>query len=96
MDPQQTIDVLGLVLKLVVDVAGLFPGANIPVSALRVVGDGIEIEEAIHKWLSATPQGQKVLRRLQDIAERLGVSIEGKRVAPRGYRWDPLWGWVRA
>jgi hypothetical protein len=96
MDPQQAIDVVGLILKLVIDVAGLFPGANIPVSALRVVEDGIEIEEAVHQWLSTTPEGQRALQRLQDVAERLGVTIEGRRVCPRFYRWSPLWGWVPA
>lgn len=81
MNAQTAIDVLGKVLPLVLDVASLIPGVNIPVGAVKVAEDVISIEQAAHTWLTTTPEGQKVLARIEGLGVDLGGSVS---ISPSG------------
>lgn len=82
MNAQAAIDVVGKVLPLVIDVASLIPGVNIPVGAVKVVGDVISIEQAAHKWLTETPEGKAAWAKIADLSSGLGHDVA---ITPDGY-----------
>ena len=74
MSSQDAINAVQKLLPLVLDVAAMVPGLNIPVNAVKVINDSLVIEEAAHTWLSGTTAGKEVMSRISDIAENLGLS----------------------
>jgi hypothetical protein len=73
MTPQNTIDLFGKLLPIVLDVAGLVPGLNIPVNAIKIVQDGIQIEQAIVAMLNS-PAGAPIKNAVHRLAGELGLS----------------------
>lgn len=82
MNAQTAIDVLGKVLPLVLDVASLIPGVNIPVGAVKVAEDVISIEQAAHTWLTTTPEGKAVWAKIAGLSEKFGGNVS---ITPDGY-----------
>jgi hypothetical protein len=79
MHVQNNIILVQKLLPLVLDVAALVPGLNIPVAAVKIANDSLIVEEAAYSWFTTTGAGKEAMRRIDDIASQLGLStILGK------------------
>ena len=106
MSAQDGVVMFGKILPIILDVAGLVPGLNIPVNAIKLVSDGVQLEEATYALLtskSAAPVRDAVAK----LAHELGVHPKGVgskitvtagHVPPpsHGLKWDIWQGWVAA
>lgn len=105
MDAQVAINLFGKLLPILLDVASLVPGLNIPVGAIKLVEDGIQFEQAAYALL-ASPEAAPLRDAIHNLAHELNlhptmdagsITLDHGRVAPpRGYKWDMLMGWVPA
>ena len=76
MDPQNAIDILGKVIPLAVDILSLIPGVNIPMGAIKIVEDGVSIEQGARNFFVNTAEGRAAWARLSKFAhDDLGLSL---------------------
>jgi len=96
----------GKILPIILDVAGLVPGLNIPVNAIKLVSDGVQLEETTYALLQSK-QAQPVRDAIHNLASQLGLHPTGEgstitlaagHVAPPSpnLKWDIWQGWVAA
>lgn len=96
----------GKILPIILDVAGLVPGLNIPVNAIKLVSDGVQLEETTYALLQSK-QAQPVRDAIHKLASELGyhptgngstITLAPGHVAPPSpnYKWDIWQGWVAA
>jgi hypothetical protein len=100
---QDNINIFGKVLPIILDIAGLIPGLNIPVNAIKIVEDGVNLEETTYTMLMS-PDGKTIRDAITKLIDSLGLhamAIDGKllvgkamRPNPPGYTWDIWQGWV--
>ena len=104
MVTQGEITLFGALLEVVLDLGSLVPGLNIPVGALRLVEDGIEVEEATYLLLQ-TPVAHPLRKSINKMAVAMGfhpiadtpaktIRIVPANPTPKGYHWDVWQGWV--
>ena len=103
MNPQEGINLLAKVLPLMMDVLAIFPIVSIPTTTIRIVEDGIGLEQAIEAFLTNTREGKALWAKVQGFGKELGVGFHldaGKVTAAHladtesYYDWSPIWGWV--
>lgn len=108
MNIQADVALFGKMLAVVLDVASLIPGINIPIGAFRLLEDGIQLEETAYALLVSS-EGKPIRDAINKVARDLNVQpvvVSDTRTikippGPRstsqypGYHWDIWQGWVK-